>query len=68
MGMNASYTSPVDLNLLDHNKLLEVRMKDITGLHQRQNEMFDKLQIPVRRIPSDCITQGHTQGIAYDEA
>eukprot|EP00975_Prorocentrum_lima_P024546 5159710-Prorocentrum_lima.AAC.1 len=30
--------------------------------------MMDKLQIPGRRIPSDFTTQGHTQGVAYEEA
>eukprot|EP00975_Prorocentrum_lima_P024884 5224540-Prorocentrum_lima.AAC.1 len=30
--------------------------------------MMDKLEIPVNRIPSDFITQGHTAGVAYKEA
>eukprot|EP00975_Prorocentrum_lima_P009409 2001923-Prorocentrum_lima.AAC.1 len=47
---------------------MEVGMKDITGLHKSQNEMLDELQIPGRRIPSDFITKGHTQGVAGDIA
>eukprot|EP00975_Prorocentrum_lima_P067295 12914041-Prorocentrum_lima.AAC.1 len=64
MGTNAKYITPENMNILNHEKLLEVRMKDIVGLHQKHNEVMDKLKVPVNRIPSDFITQGHTAGVA----
>eukprot|EP00975_Prorocentrum_lima_P018464 3887772-Prorocentrum_lima.AAC.1 len=68
MGLNTQYTDPVDLNILDFNKLKDERETDIRKGQASLNGMLDELQIPGPRVPGDYEALGHTHGVVGDVA